>query len=150
MYWNKVHLRRMRFDFPMDPIILHSFEWIGEMTQIFFSFSGFLRSSLVWLVQITIYLSAVTLSSIYLVPASLQVCKAIIGLKGKFSFRFLNCYIGQPSKPVFVKLSSSSCLEPLAHPGKGTLPMPNKAGKLSSEQNGGYTRLKGPFQPAEG
>ena len=32
-------------------------------------------------------------------------------------------------------------------PGKGTLPMPNQAGKLSLERNGGYTRLKGPFHP---
>jgi hypothetical protein len=29
-----------------------------------------------------------------------------------FSFRFLKCYIGRPSQPIFVKLSSSSCLEP--------------------------------------
>ena len=28
--------------------------------------------------------------------------------------------------------------------------MPDQAGKLSSERNGGYTRLKGPFHPAEG
>ena len=69
---------------------------------------------------------------------------------GKFSFWFLNCYIGQPSQPVSVKLPSSSCLEPWPHPGKGTLPMPDQAGKLSSERNGGYTRLKGPFHPAEG
>ena len=75
---------------------------------------------------------------------------ALIGLMGKFSFWFLNCYIGQPSQPVSVKLPSSSCLEPWPHPGKGTLPMPDQAGKLSSERNGGYTRLKGPFHPAEG
>ena len=47
-------------------------------------------------------------------------------------------------------LPSSSCLEPWPHPGKGTLPMPDQAGKLSSERNGGYTQLKGPFHPAEG
>ena len=51
---------------------------------------------------------------------------------------------------VCIKLSSSSCLEPWPHPGKGTLPMPDQAGKLSSERNGGYTRPKGPFHPAEG
>jgi hypothetical protein len=28
--------------------------------------------------------------------------------------------------------------------------MPDQAGKLSSERNGGYTRLMGPFHPAEG
>ena len=28
--------------------------------------------------------------------------------------------------------------------------MPDQAGKLSSERNGGYTRPKGPFHPAEG
>ena len=67
-----------------------------------------------------------------------------------FSFRFLNCYIGKPSQPVCVKLPSSSCLEPWPHPGKGTLPMPDQAGKLSLERNGGYTRLKGPFHPVEG
>ena len=66
------------------------------------------------------------------------------------SFRFLNSYIGQPSQPVCVKLPSSSCFEPWPHPGKGTLPMPDQAGKLSSERNGGYTRPKGPFHPDEG
>ena len=80
----------------------------------------------------------------------MQVCRAIIGLEGMFSFRFLKCYIGKPSQPVCVKLPSSSCLEPWPHPGKGTLPMPDQAGKLSSERNGGYTRLKGPFHPVEG
>ena len=80
----------------------------------------------------------------------MQVCNAIIGLTGKFSFWFLNSYIGQPSQPVCVKLPSSSCLEPWPHPGKGTLPMPDQAGKLSSERNGGYTQPKSPFHPAEG
>jgi hypothetical protein len=71
-------------------------------------------------------------------------------IKKQISFQFLNCYIGQPSQPVCVKLSSSSCLEPWPHPGKGTLPMAYKAGKLSLEKNGGYTRPKGPFHPFEG
>ena len=78
------------------------------------------------------------------------VCKALIGLTGKFSFWFLNSYIAQPSQPVCVKLPSSSCLEPWPHPGKGTLPMPDQAGKLSLERNVGYTQPKGPFHPAEG
>ena len=82
-------------------------------------------------------------------PISWQKAR-LIGLGNKFSFRFLKCYIGQPSQPVCVKLSSSSCLEPWPHPGKGTLPMPAQAGKLSSGRNGGYTRPKGPFHPVEG
>ena len=76
--------------------------------------------------------------------------ECIIGLKDKFSFWFLNCDIGQPSQPVSAKLPSSSCLEPWPHPGKGTLPMTDQAGKRSSERNWGYTRPKGPFHPAEG
>ena len=28
--------------------------------------------------------------------------------------------------------------------------MPDQAGKLSSERNGGYTQPKGPYHPAEG
>ena len=71
-------------------------------------------------------------------------------IKRQFSFRFLNCNIGQPSQPVCAKLPSSSCLEPWPHPGKGTLPMPDQAGKLSSERNGGYTRPKGPFHRVAG
>ena len=73
--------------------------------------------------------------TLVLFAASEPVNKALIGLMGKFSFWFLNCYIGQPSQPVSVKLPSSSCLEPWPHPGKGTLPMPDQAGKLSSERN---------------
>ena len=71
-------------------------------------------------------------------------------IKRQFSFRFLNCNIGQPSQPVCAKLPSSSCLEPWPHPGKGTLPMPDQAGKLSQERNGGYTRPKGPFHRVAG
>ena len=52
--------------------------------------------------------------------------KALIGLMAKFSFWFLNCYIGQLSQPVSVRLPSSSCLEPWPHPGKGTLPRPDR------------------------
>ena len=48
-------------------------------------------------------------------PDSLQVCKAIVELTGKFSFRFLNSYKGQTSKPVCVKLPRSSFLEPWPH-----------------------------------
>ncbi len=91
-----------------------------------------------------------TLALIHLVPDSLQVCKAIIRLTGKLSFQLLYRFVGLPGQPVCVKLPSSSCLEPWPHPGKGTLPMPNHAGKLSPERNGGYTRPKGPFHPAEG
>ena len=36
------------------------------------------------------------------------------------------------------------------HPGKGTLPMPDQAGKLSSERNGGNTQSKGPFHRVVG
>ena len=44
---------------------------------------------------------------------------------------------------IILNLPSSSCLEGWPHPGKGNLPIPDQAGKLSSKRNGGYTRLRG-------